>query len=61
MNTSSSKKHRSADYGESKGRNAEAEVFVLPPNLLEKLGIKLDSIVPTDETPPMGVKTSGKY
>ncbi|CAH0404718.1 unnamed protein product [Chilo suppressalis] len=49
MNTKSSK--RSATSRILQNNKDEAEVFVLPPNLLEKLGIQLGNIQPTQECP----------
>ncbi|XP_028175874.1 uncharacterized protein LOC114364084 isoform X1 [Ostrinia furnacalis] len=43
MDTQIDLKHKSAS-GKPKSKNTEAEVFVLPPNLLEKLGIQLDKL-----------------
>lgn len=48
MNTKSTSKRKSAECRKAKLKNEEAEVFVLPPNLLEKLGIRLDNIQTTE-------------
>ncbi|CAG9784529.1 unnamed protein product [Diatraea saccharalis] len=52
MNSKISKRRKHATARKTHNNNEdEAEVFVLPPNLLEKLGIQLGNIQPTQEYP----------
>lgn len=51
MSTKRKVKHKSAVCPDNKPNNGAAEVFVLPPNLLEKLGINLNKIAPTENCP----------
>lgn len=41
--------------------NGEAQVFVLPPDLLEKLGIQLSDIAPSAATDEDVTVKQGKY
>lgn len=40
--------------------NGDQEIFVLPPNLLEKLGINLGNIQNTQECPTVSMSPTGK-